>query len=648
MAKKFLATALAVATFAVLPVSASAQTFDMSVLSLLFADQPEILALIEQAMGGSTGTSTGSSCGTTTTAGYVAAGVTLRSGSTGAAVTALQNGLNSAGIATSADGVYGPGTASSVRAFQTAQGLAADGIAGPMTQNALANATMTTTTVECPETPSEPGTPTTPTTPSNDFFSGDDEGDLTDFDAMSEFSNEEVGEGEDDVEVFGFDFEANDADQMVSRIEIEFELHSGAAGSDRLSDYVKEVALMIDGEEVAREDVDEASEDSDVYTFRFTSLDYVVAEDEEVEVTVAVSANNSIDSADFGAKGTWDVTLPVDGVLAYSPNGLDDRYPSTAIAEEFSFESFATAADIEVKFSEGDDNPEGMVVDVDDQDDTDNVLMLVADMEVEGSDVELKDLDVVVTTTTADVYLVANRLTLEIDGNEVDSESLNSTDHSGTSATVTFDDIDEMLDANDTYELAIYADINDLEETFVAGETLTVSITATERASSDIEDEQGDNIAAGDRTGTATGEAMAFYDDGLMLSLVDTSFTPQIEAGTAATFAIEFTAEAFGADVYVDSTLVQSTEYDVSAAGTISAELTASDTESLDVAGSFIVKENDTRTFTMTVSVQPTASGLFSVTMDALQWGLSSGADTANTYNFNLDEFKIESKTLSA
>lgn len=61
----------------------------------------------------------------------------LRAGSTGAAVTVLQQRLTSAGHPVTVDGWYGEATAAAVRAYQSARGLLADGIAGARTQAAL-------------------------------------------------------------------------------------------------------------------------------------------------------------------------------------------------------------------------------------------------------------------------------------------------------------------------------------------------------------------------------------------------------------------------------------------------------------------------------------------------------------------------------
>lgn len=63
--------------------------------------------------------------------------VTVQKGSSGAAVSAVQSELNASGASLAVDGAFGTGTYSAVVAFQSGKGLTADGIVGPLTWRAL-------------------------------------------------------------------------------------------------------------------------------------------------------------------------------------------------------------------------------------------------------------------------------------------------------------------------------------------------------------------------------------------------------------------------------------------------------------------------------------------------------------------------------
>jgi murein L,D-transpeptidase YcbB/YkuD len=68
----------------------------------------------------------------------VPTGASLRAGSTGTSVTALQNALNQLGYdAGTADGNFGATTTAAVIAFQKAKGLTEDGVAGATTLTAI-------------------------------------------------------------------------------------------------------------------------------------------------------------------------------------------------------------------------------------------------------------------------------------------------------------------------------------------------------------------------------------------------------------------------------------------------------------------------------------------------------------------------------
>jgi peptidoglycan hydrolase-like protein with peptidoglycan-binding domain len=63
--------------------------------------------------------------------------ITVKQGSTGPAVTALQRQLNAHGQHLVVDGNFGPATATAVRSFQSSKKIGVDGIAGPQTWNSL-------------------------------------------------------------------------------------------------------------------------------------------------------------------------------------------------------------------------------------------------------------------------------------------------------------------------------------------------------------------------------------------------------------------------------------------------------------------------------------------------------------------------------
>lgn len=68
---------------------------------------------------------------------WMAVLVTLSSGASGEAVKGLQVELRAAGQSLTVDGAFGPGTKSAVTSYQSANGLAADGVVGPATWGSL-------------------------------------------------------------------------------------------------------------------------------------------------------------------------------------------------------------------------------------------------------------------------------------------------------------------------------------------------------------------------------------------------------------------------------------------------------------------------------------------------------------------------------
>lgn len=152
--KKFAAGLLVVTSLIVMGTgSAFAQLTSVqinSILSLLdsFGVDSGTRANVEAALTGNPTSNTGNTGSTCTTMSSYTHVSTLRRGSRGAKVTELQMALIDLGYGAqvgSADGVFGGMTSSAVMAFQSAQGLVADGIVGPNTGSKIAAATMSST-----------------------------------------------------------------------------------------------------------------------------------------------------------------------------------------------------------------------------------------------------------------------------------------------------------------------------------------------------------------------------------------------------------------------------------------------------------------------------------------------------------------------
>lgn len=627
------------------PGSASAQQQTMTLTQLidLFV-QLGIIAPDKAAQARAAATGSTTSGGTTVSNYTFVRDLTI--GSRGADVTALQQFLVSRGYLTMPPGVaygyFGNLTQAALARYQSLNNISpARGYFGPITRANVNQAVAAT----------PPTTGGGSTQDPDDFLTGDDEGFLDDIDQLSNFSGEEVGENEDDVEILGVELTAEDADQMIDRVIVEFD--TPTAGDD-LDDFIEEVSVWLDGDLLGRLDVDEASHDrsDDEYTFRFTGLDGVIDEGDTAELTIAVTGIQNISSDEEGEG--WTVRIPADGIRALSPNGTDDTYPSSEMDTTFTVERFASARGVELDISTASESPDSRVVEVSDDDDTDGVELLAFTLEAEGSDILILDLPITLTSTGADVNEIANRLTLEIDGEEY-SENIST---ASTTVVVSFDDIDLTIDEGDEVTVVVMADINDLDGDFTEGDTLTASLTADNRDDIEAEDESGEDLESSDISGTALGEEMSFFDTGLEIEFVsatenvtDTSDSSTNDRGT---FTIVFDVTSFGEDIYVDEdsgTTSDGVEWSVtgdSFSGTASSNLNCSGCD--EGTGNFLVEEGQTERFTLTVVLTNTgaSSGFFGIQIDEIGIGTGDDSTAETTITAGLEDLETDEVNLEA
>lgn len=600
----------------------------------LEAQVAALLAQIKALQGGSTTVSTGA-----------AFTMDMTLGASGAEVTRLQNWLISKGysIPAGATGYFGAQTAAAVGAYQSANGISpAAGYFGPMTR-AKVNASLGGSTGG-----------------DNDDDSDDDSGDLQggagsvdSYTLIANLSNEEVGEDEEDVEVAGLEIEVDDgSDIELSAIRLVF--NEGTAASD-FEDYAQEVSIWLDGEEVARVDGDEFNDDND-WT-KTVSLDSgaVIDAGDTGELVVAISGIGNLDSAD--ATDTW--TIDFTSVRFRDADGATISEDPATATRTFSFETFANSADAELKVSlteDAEDINVAHVINVHATDDTDGVEVLAFTLEAEGdSDLEIKDLPVLFTSVEAtgnDPDDLAISAYLFADGELVGSENFVTTDTDDSSETITFDDIDVMIDAGEKMEFTVEVDFHSIADVLDAGDTLKAEITSTQRAAIDVEDESGEDLVSGDRTGTALGEAHEVRDVGIMVDFVSADATVSYTGDVAntndhdrGTFTLVFDVTAFDSDVYIDGTAIAAldggtgTYQDLSldsGSGTVTGTVSTSVTASANTT--YKVAEDQTKRFTITAVAVPTADGFFSVQLDSVLYALTA-IDGDLTHTFGLDDF---------
>lgn len=637
-----LGVALAASLFAFAPVANAQTTAELN------AQIQSLLATIAQLQAQIGGSSSGSGASMTFTR-------DLTLGSTGSDVTALQNWLIGKGhaIAAGATGYFGAQTQAALAAWQGANGVTpAAGYFGPITRakvNAMAG------------TGSGSGTGTGTGSTSGDLEGG--AGSVDTYDEISGLSNEEVGEDEEDVEVAGLEIETDDASD-IEITAVKLDLDQVTATNDDFDEFATEVSIWLDGEEVARFDAGEFEED-DNWT-KTISLDdgAIIRAGDTGELTVAMSGVSNIDSGD--ADDTW--TIDFEQVRFRDADGASVTDTTSTDDFTFSFTTFASAADVELKASLSNDSPDAQVVNIDDTDDTDGVELLRFTLEAEGGDIEIKDLPITLTVTGAtDVDAVVNNLTLEIDGEEF-SENVSTA--SVTAASITFDDINYVIDGDSEVEVVVKGDINDTDSAFDEGDTLKAEFTASNRNVTDADDETGEELASGDKTGTALGDEMAFYDVGIMVTFVSESASVAADDGSdddSGTFEIKYRVEAFDGTVYLsdsstattaatipDATLTSAgvrylldkggtaTTADVSSSVTFTTAGGATDS---GITNGVALEDGESSEFTLTVvrtnSGDSSDNGLFRVLLKAITWA-TTDASTQNVYDFDLEDYKTD------
>jgi peptidoglycan hydrolase-like protein with peptidoglycan-binding domain len=563
----------------------------------------------------------------------------LTIGSEGADVTALQNYLLGAGfsIPAGATGYFGSQTQAAVAAWQTANGvMPAAGYFGPVSQ-AKYNALMAAT----------------PATPSDDDADDDSDDDSSSVTLSGEASmgdtdlkdgdDTDIEEGQEAAPVADFEIEFDNGDAEISRIDLEF----SATGEEDPWDTFEEISLWVDGDEVATKAVDDEDDWlSDEKTVRISGLDIIAMEGEEVVITVAVTVQGSVD----GLTANWD--LDVTNVRFVDADGVTSTEDPDVTAVDFDISE--AGADDEVIVKTSSEDPDSTTLQLDDTDKSDWLSVFAFDLDTDDStnDIELDTIPVSITVNGSTIGNLVNDMRLVIDGEEFDDWSYATGTSASTSVVVLFDiDGDHTIDAGDRVTAELEVEFKALT---AEGATIQGSVTSNNSANIAAE---GANDVEGE--GSATGDVHTLRSSGAILDLVSTTetFKGNTDATTtddSGTFVLKFDVTAFESDLFVNKTAASST----AAAGTQGVNFIVTDgsgnavsvgtpTANLSstantVGSQYKVAEGETKTFTLTVSLDPNATGFYGVQLYSLNFKSTAGDPTVYQRALPASDFETD------
>ncbi len=611
---------LVAVSFASFAPAAKAATVDEQIAALL--------AQIEALKGGS-------SMSTTFT-------MDLTIGSTGAEVTALQNWLisKSYSIPAGATGYFGTQTQAALAAFQAANGITpAVGYFGPITRakvNSMGGSTGST------------GGSTGGSLSGGEASLGTVDGSSGDDDEVEEGASADIAE---------FEFDVDDADIRISRIDLEFTTtNNGTTEEDEPWDTFDTITLLDEnGDEIASADVsdeDDWLEEDTPFKFRFTNVDWVIEEDETATFIVQVEAQNSVDGAD--ETNSWTVNVPNDGIRGIDGAGLDQYTGEGNDGQSFDVVEEGQGEALNVNTSTEDPDPS--TIEVKDDAVSGWTTVFVFDLEAEENDIVLDTIPVDFTSSAADINAVISDAKLVIDGEEFDDfDFVNGGEAFGSTS---FDIDDKFtIDADDEVEVEVMVKFKAANgSNYNEGNTITASVVGANITGEGADDVVGD--------GDVDGETHTLVVDGLNASLVETDTTTTVKDSVAdtTTFSITVALKAFGDDVYLATTTTEDTtlgsvgastgwNFDLTGTSTtnyLERNVTSTaDTTTVSGLDYFIVRDGETEEFTLNVIGSSNTSIFAQLKLGAIQYGTTTSAAFAQTLYLESNDYKTSSVNLN-
>lgn len=514
------------------------------------------------------------------------------------------------------DGLYGPVTASAVRSFQANYNLQnpgapiyVDGIigdqTGPLYVAACADADMDDEDMDDEDDSDD-----------NDGELSGGEASLEDFDLSSEDDAEE-GKA---MHVATIEFDVEDADAMIDRLDLTFSNASvGGTADDEPWDVFETITLAVDGDEIAEEQVDDEddwSKDDQPFEFRFTGLDYIVEEDETAEIEIWVTAQDNVDDV---ANADWIIYVDDEGIRAVDSEGIQNYIGKTSDTVAFNIDAEGGDEDITIRTSS--DDPDASTLEVDADNDSDWYEVFVFELESDENDIDIETLEFGVITTGGNYADIVDDIYVEIDGDEFDDVTEDLTD--ADDAQLTFDiDKDATVDADEEVTVSVWMKFKQATQ----GKTVQVDVDAVYgEGVDDVEDTTG-----------VSGETHT-----LALAVAEIDATSSVSANdpnTSGVISWEITVDARDADEDITFDVADNADVDGSTDDvefTVSGKTPALAVSTLTLisgdatfnAGTWTVLKGDDAVFALDTSIDTTADtapgtaadgGVYRVRLDAV------------------------------
>jgi len=473
---------------------------------------------------------------------------------------------------------------------------------------------------------------------------------------IDDANEDEIEEGEADAPIAEVTLEFTDGDAEISRIDIQL-LGDGETDTSDVEPWeaFETISLWVDGDMVAEMNADDEDDylDEDEGTLRFSGLDIVAMEDEDLEIIIAATVMDNLDNDELV---DWDVS--VEAMRFFDADGVSDTLTSGfdfGVDATFTVEEAGAEDELDVNTSSAD--PEAATLVLEDDDSTTHVVFAFdLDTDESTNDIEINEITIDAVTTSGDLtdYVDGDDVRLLVDGDAVNEDDVTVT---ATTIVFEFDNGDFMIDAEDevTVEVEVEFDALDAGE---EGNTVEFSVD-----SANIDAEGADDLSGSQLSGSASSDTHTLITEGIVILAEDitTSTDTSGDNDSIGEFEVTFEVTAYEEDFYITDNVAAGAGTDgvnftvdtdvVAAPASVTGTLTSSADE--DNAGVFTVDEGETETFTLRVVIDAddaAGTGDYRVSLDNVIFSESNdGVTTPQTRVLTpVQDYRTDYETIQA